>query len=168
MSANLLQGIAPDGTIRAIAVGNDGSLVTNGYNGSAGGGDASSANQQVQTSLLEIIRDRLIDVASYTDTLESLITSLNGYVDGLEGLLTSANTTSSAISGFVDQLEGYTDGIEANQSTAIGLTTTIRDRLPPTLVNNRLVVDGSGVTQPISATTLPLPTGATTETTLAL
>lgn len=33
MSANLLQGIAPDGTIRAIAVGDDGSLLTNGQSG---------------------------------------------------------------------------------------------------------------------------------------
>lgn len=35
-----------------------------------------------------------------------------------------------------------------------------------TPVTGRLPVDGSGATQPISATTLPLPTGAATETTL--
>jgi hypothetical protein len=34
-------------------------------------------------------------------------------------------------------------------------------------VNNRIRVDGSGVTQPVSAVSLPLPTGAATETTLA-
>ena len=36
----------------------------------------------------------------------------------------------------------------------------------PTLVSGRFPVDGSGVTQPISATTLPLPTGAAVDTTL--
>jgi hypothetical protein len=37
----------------------------------------------------------------------------------------------------------------------------------PTLVSGRQPVDGSGVTQPISASALPLPTGAASETTLA-
>ena len=37
----------------------------------------------------------------------------------------------------------------------------------PTLVGGRVPVDGSGVTQPISASTLPLPSGASTETTLS-
>lgn len=167
MSTNLIQGIAPDGTIRAIAVAQDGSLVTSGGGGGgAGGGDASAANQQVQTSLLEIIRDRLSSITTATDTLESLIISLNSYVDGLEGLLTSALATQGAISGFVDQLEAYTDGIEANQASAIAATSEIRNRLPSALVNNRLVVDGSGVTQPISATTLPLPNNAATDATL--
>lgn len=40
-------------------------------------------------------------------------------------------------------------------------------QLPSALVGGRLSVDGSGVTQPISASSLPLPTGAATETTLA-
>ena len=43
----------------------------------------------------------------------------------------------------------------------------VRDRLPSSLVGGRLVVDGSGVTQPISAASLPLPTGAATESTLS-
>jgi len=37
----------------------------------------------------------------------------------------------------------------------------------PALVSGRVPVDGSGVTQPIAAAALPLPTGAATETTLA-
>ena len=40
------------------------------------------------------------------------------------------------------------------------------DRLP-VLVSGRTPVDGSGVTQPVSAASLPLPAGAATETTLA-
>ena len=42
----------------------------------------------------------------------------------------------------------------------------IRDRLPTTLVGGRLSVDGSAVTQPISAASLPLPNGAATDITL--
>lgn len=80
--------------------------------------------------LLESVRDRLIDIASSTDTLEALITALNGYVDAVEGLLTTANSTQTALSGFVDQLEGYTDGIETNQATQIIQLTELRDRLP--------------------------------------
>jgi len=41
------------------------------------------------------------------------------------------------------------------------------DSKTPALVSGRQPVDGSGVTQPISASSLPLPTGAATETTLA-
>jgi hypothetical protein len=37
----------------------------------------------------------------------------------------------------------------------------------PALVSGRVPVDGSGVTQPISAAALPLPAGAATETTLS-
>ena len=38
----------------------------------------------------------------------------------------------------------------------------------PTLVSGRIPVDGSGVTQPVSLASLPLPAGASTETTLSL
>jgi len=41
------------------------------------------------------------------------------------------------------------------------------DTKTPALVSGRQPVDGSGVTQPISASSLPLPTGAATQTTLA-
>lgn len=40
-------------------------------------------------------------------------------------------------------------------------------KLPSVLVADRLKVDGSGVTQPVSAAALPLPAGAATEATLA-
>lgn len=48
-----------------------------------------------------------------------------------------------------------------------GSLTVDTPQLPPALVGGRLVVDGSGVTQPISAAALPLPAGAATEATLA-
>jgi len=43
----------------------------------------------------------------------------------------------------------------------------IHDKLPSALASDRLKVDGSGVTQPISAASLPLPTNAATQGTLA-
>ena len=52
----------------------------------------------------------------------------------------------------------------ANQTTANSSLSTIATNTGrlPTLVSGRTPVDGSGVTQPISATALPLPTGAAT------
>ena len=61
------------------------------------------------------------------------------------GAATAANQTNGA------QLTRITDGTDTANVTAAGA----------------LQVDGSGVTQPISAASLPLPTGAATEATLA-
>ena len=49
----------------------------------------------------------------------------------------------------------------ATDSPAVSALTSL-DTKTPALVNGRQPVDGSGVTQPISAATLPLPTGAST------
>lgn len=54
----------------------------------------------------------------------------------------------------------------ANQTTANGYLSSI-DGKTPALVSGRVPIDGSGVTQPVSASSLPLPTGAATEATLA-
>lgn len=53
-------------------------------------------------------------------------------------------------------------GTRASEATLAALSARV-----PALSNGRTPVDGSGVTQPISAAALPLPTGAATETTLA-
>lgn len=60
----------------------------------------------------------------------------------INATLTSGNTNTSSVATSVALIESKT----------------------PALVGGRQPVDGSGVTQPISATTLPLPTGAATET----
>lgn len=56
--------------------------------------------------------------------------------------------------------------VQLSDGTAVyaGPTST---QLPAALVGGRLSVDGSGVTQPVSAASLPLPTGAATEGTLS-
>lgn len=55
---------------------------------------------------------------------------------------------------------GGGDATAANQNTQTSRLTEIRDRLVQS--GGRLVVDGSGVTQPVSFATLPLPSGAAT------
>lgn len=53
----------------------------------------------------------------------------------------------------------------ATESTLSALETKVPSGLQ--VISNRLAVDGSGVTQPISASSLPLPTGAASEATLS-
>lgn len=66
------------------------------------------------------------------------------------------------------KLQRASDGAVVNPATEDTLT-QIKAKTDniPVLVGGRTPVDGSGVTQPISATALPLPSGAATETTLA-
>ena len=71
---------------------------------------------------------------------------------------TAGNQTSTNTK--LDTLISQTDGVEASLSSI--------DTKTPALVSGRQPVDGSGVTQPISAAALPLPTGAATESTLLL
>jgi hypothetical protein len=54
----------------------------------------------------------------------------------------------------------------ANQTTGNSSLSSI-DTKTPALVTGRIPVDGSAVTQPISAASLPLPAGAATQTTLS-
>jgi hypothetical protein len=63
-------------------------------------------------------------------------------------------------------VSGGGDASASNQSEQIAIDTAIRDRLPSALVNDRLKTDSSGVTQPVSVSSLPLPSGAATDTTL--
>jgi len=62
-------------------------------------------------------------------------------------------------------------GARTNVATDTTLTdvknNTARIPIGMTVSSTRLLVDGSGVTQPVSAASLPLPTGAATETTLS-
>lgn len=57
-----------------------------------------------------------------------------------------------------------TIGDVATETTLSSINNKIPTNL--TVTANRLLVDGSGVTQPVSVLTLPLPTGAATESTL--
>jgi hypothetical protein len=56
--------------------------------------------------------------------------------------------------------------LDATVQTSNTKLTSLDSKLP-SLLSGRIPVDGSGVTQPISVVTLPLPTGAATESTLS-
>lgn len=59
--------------------------------------------------------------------------------------------------------------LQAVQADTDAIETAVEsiDSKTPALASGRVPVDGSGVTQPISAAALPLPTGAATEASLA-
>lgn len=90
-------GETSDGTIKAIAVSNDGSLVTSGGMGSGGGGDASAANQLEEINHLSFIREVLTQaiitiessppaIFDYSGTIVTPLESFaisNGYVSPL-------------------------------------------------------------------------------------
>lgn len=85
----------------------------------------------------------------------------------LPGTITLASGTAIQVSS----LPSITGTVSLSNDTTISVSNNfaldtsviaIRDRLPSVLLNNRLPVDGSAVTQPISASTLPLPTDAST------
>lgn len=77
------------------------------------------------------------------------------------GAATSANqvTANSSLSSIDGKLTGVATA--ANQATTNTSLSSI-DGKTPALVSGRVPVDGSGVTQPISAVSLPLPAGAAT------
>lgn len=76
----------------------------------------------------------------------------------------SALPAGASTSAKQDTLIGHVDGIEGLLTTIDVDTGNIDGKLPSglTVSSTRLLVDGSGVTQPVSATSLPLPTGAAT------
>ena len=55
-----------------------------------------------------------------------------------------------------------TDAATATAQAAGNVSLASLDNKAPTLVGGRVPVDGSAVTQPVSAASLPLPTGAAT------
>ena len=78
----------------------------------------------------------------------------------VSGVATSANQTTgnTSLASIVTNTTGVATA--ANQATGNTSLASIDGKLSDTA--NGLKVDGSGVTQPISATALPLPTGAAT------
>jgi hypothetical protein len=99
---------------------------------------------------------------------ESTLSSINTSVDQVESLITSSNTKLDTLITQTDTLEtntlntaNSTSSIDTKISTTNSSLASI-DSKTPALVSGRQPVDGSGVTQPISAASLPLPTGAAT------
>lgn len=77
----------------------------------------------------------------------------------------SALPVGAATEAKQDALIGHVDGVEGLLTTIDTDTGSIDGKLPSglTVSSTRLLVDGSGVTQPISVSSLPLPSGAATD-----
>lgn len=101
---------------------------------------------------------------------EATLSALNAKVTTVN---TGAVTISTALPTGTNSIGQVTANAGTNLNTsALNLETTqaaINAKIPANLTVSatRLLTDGSGVTQPISAVSLPLPTGAATETTLS-
>ncbi len=87
-------------------------------------------------------------------------TELRNVTAGIGTPADTAPATDSASGSLIAKLTR----LLVTQTSAGTLLAAVRDRLPATLVGGRLTVDGSGVTQPVSAAALPLPSGAASAT----
>lgn len=83
-----------------------------------------------------------------------------GHLDGVEGLLTTIDADTGTLAGAVSGTEMQVDVVAALPTGANTIGAVNLAQYTP--ASGRLPVDGSGVTQPISAAALPLPTGAAT------
>ena len=106
-------------------------------------------------------------LASATDSvtvLQPTAANLNANVSGTVAATQSGTWDVTNVSGVVSLPTGASTA--ANQTTGNSSLSSI-DTKTPALVTGRIPVDGSAVTQPISAASLPLPAGAATQATLS-
>ena len=106
-------------------------------------------------------------LASATDSVtvfQPTAANLNANVSGTIAATQSGTWDVTNVSGVVSLPTGASTA--ANQTTGNSSLSSI-DTKTPALVTGRIPVDGSAVTQPISAASLPLPAGAATQATLS-
>ena len=106
-------------------------------------------------------------LASATDSVtvfQPTAANLNANVSGTVAATQSGTWDVTNVSGVVSLPTGASTA--ANQTTGNSSLSSI-DTKTPALVTGRIPVDGSAVTQPISAASLPLPAGAATQATLS-
>jgi hypothetical protein len=159
--ATLIGGEDGTGDLIPVAVDSDGHVQVDIQSMPAG--SATAANQ-----LTQIAHEAAIEAA-----VESIDAKLTNPLP-VSGPLTDAQLRAVAVPVSATSLPLPTGAAtSANQATQItheaAIETAVEsiDTKTPALVSGRVPVDGSGVTQPISAASLPLPTGAATQTTLA-
>lgn len=145
-------------------------------------GAATGVKQDTANSSLSSIDGKLpalssgrvpVDVGSSINVGEVEIKNDTGNPVPVSGPLTDTQLRASNV-GVAPNISRGSGVMDAN-TTRVTLATdgpTVTalssiDTKTPALVNGRQPVDGSGVTQPISAVNLPLPAGAATQTTLA-
>lgn len=151
-------------TVTGSAVALDVNIASGTVNVSAPVGGATSAKQDAQTTLLTSINTGIAGITPATGGATSAKQDTgNTSLASIDGKITAVNTGAVVVSSSALPSGAAT---AANQTTANTSLASL-DTKTPSLVSGRQPVDGSGVTQPVSAASLPLPTGAATETTLA-
>ncbi len=99
-------------------------------------------------------------------TMQAIKTALGNPAQAGGAVSVSNLPATQAISGTVTSNAGTNASTAALALESGGHLASLDTKLPA-LVNGRSPVDGSGVTQPVSATALPLPVGAAKDTSLA-
>lgn len=147
--------------------------------GGGGGGGATAANQTNGAQKTQVVDGSGNVIGSTANALDVNIKSgvtLEVHLDnandnvlvyGYDGAVNRAIKTDAAGELQIDVLSSALPSgaaTSANQSTEIASLASIDGKVPANLTvsSTRLLVDGSGVTQPVSAASLPLPTGAST------
>jgi len=144
--------------------------------GGAGGG-ATAANQELEIAALDSIDSKTTkvdtdNVTVVTSTLptgaatESKQDAIISAVQSLDNKTTVVDTSNVSVTSSVLPTGAATDTKQDIGNTSLA---SIDGKVPSglTVSSTRLLTDGSGVTQPISAASLPLPAGAATESTLS-
>lgn len=131
--------------------------------------DAAASSDTGTFSLLALVKRGLQNWTTLLARVPSLtVSSTRLLVDG-SGVTQPASVASlplpsgAATAANQSTLIGHVDGIEGLLTTIDADTGNIDAKLP-VLASGRIPVDGSGVTQPVSAAALPLPSGAATAT----
>lgn len=130
-------------------------------------GAATEAKQDTGNTSLSNIDNKI--PASLTVSSTRLLVDGSGVTQPVSGSVSVSNfPATQPISAVALPLPSGAS-TEAKQDTGNTSLSNIDNKLPVnlTVTSNKLLVDGSGVTQPVSAASLPLPAGAATETTLS-
>ncbi len=142
-------------------------------------GASTEAKQDTGNASLASMDTKLSTITGHVDGIETLIgttnstlATLDGRVDGLEGLVGTTNTTLTTIDGRVDGLETLVGTTNTTLSTISGkLPATLGAKtsaasLAVVLASDQAALPVTGTfwqaTQPVSAASLPLPSGAST------
>jgi len=144
-------------------------------------GASTEAKQDVMITHIDGVEAKLDSVITAVQSIDIDTSAIDLNTDGLETLATAGNASLASIATNTTGLNNCVSGTELQVDIVSGTITlpsgasteakqdTMITHLSSidTAVNGTLTVDGSGVTQPVSASSLPLPTGASTEATLS-
>lgn len=164
-------------SLTSTLVGSDRSLDVNVTQSTLPAGAATAAKQDEQTAELVAANVSLQSIDNNTASIDNNTAAIDASTTSLDSKTVVVDTGNVTVVASALPTGAATS---ANQTTQTGLLTTIDadigaiatstasvDTKTPALVSGRVPVDGSGVTQPVSVASLPLPTGAATETTLS-